>query len=165
MDTGLNTLIAIARFHQLPAEPEQIAHQFGKPGLPFFDSELLLAAKALTLKAKRLKPSLPELDNSVLPAIAKLKDGSYIILARVAKADPSGDQQQAQPGVLVHDLRENSPKNMDLESFNAIWSGELILLARRQGLGESLQQKFDISWFIPSLVKYRKIFTEVLIAS
>ncbi|MET0108624.1 MAG: hypothetical protein ABW084_06990 [Candidatus Thiodiazotropha sp.] len=41
MDTGLSTLIAIARFHQLPAEPEQIVHQFGKPGLPFADSELL----------------------------------------------------------------------------------------------------------------------------
>jgi Ca2+-binding RTX toxin-like protein len=32
-------------------------------------------------------------------------------------------------------------------------------------LGESLYQKFDISWFIPSLVKYRKLFSKVLIAS
>ncbi len=165
MDTGLTTLIAIARFHQLPAEPEQIAHQFGKPGQPFTDSELLQAAKALTLKAKRSKATLAELDNSILPAIAKLKDGSYIILARVAKSNSSGDQQQAQAGLLVHDLRENAPKSMKLEAFNAIWSGELILLTRRQGLGESLQQKFDISWFIPSLVKYRKLFDEVLIAS
>jgi hemolysin D len=59
MDAGLNTLIAIACFHQLPAEPEQIAHQFGVPGQAFSDSELLRAAKALTLKAKRLKPALP----------------------------------------------------------------------------------------------------------
>ncbi|MEW8050964.1 MAG: type I secretion system permease/ATPase [Candidatus Thiodiazotropha sp.] len=165
MDTGLNTLIAIARFHQLPAEPEQIAHQFGKPGQPFTDSELLQAAKALTLKARRLNLTLTDLENSVLPAIAKLKDGSYVILARIAKPDPHGDRQPAQTGVLVHDLRESSPKSMALEAFNAIWSGELILLARRQGLGESLQQKFDISWFIPALVKYRKLFAEVLIAS
>ncbi|MEW8030449.1 MAG: cysteine peptidase family C39 domain-containing protein, partial [Candidatus Thiodiazotropha sp.] len=164
MDTGLNTLIAIARFHQLPAEPEQIAHQFGKPGQPFTDSELLQAAKALTLKARRLNLTLTDLENSVLPAIAKLKDGSYVILARIAKPDPHGDRQPAQTGVLVHDLRESSPKSMALEAFNAIWSGELILLARRQGLGESLQQKFDISWFIPALVKYRKLFAEVLIA-
>jgi ABC-type bacteriocin/lantibiotic exporter with double-glycine peptidase domain len=148
MDTGLSTLIAIARFHQLPAEPGQIAHQFGKPGQPFSDSELLQAAKALTLKTKRLKPALADLDNSVLPAIAKLNDGSYVILARVANPDSNGDQQAAS-GVLVHDLRENSPKSLALDAFNAIWSGELILLARRQGLGESLQQKFDISWFIP----------------
>src|SRR5690606_29149867 len=46
-----------------------------------------------------------------------------------------------------------------------IWSGELIVLTRRHGLSESLQQKFDITWFIPSLVKYRKLFGEVLLAS
>lgn len=103
MDTGLNTLITIAHFHQLPAEPEQIAHQFARPGQPFGDTELLQAAKALTLKARKLKPSLADLDNSILPAIARLKDGSYIILARVARPDSQGDQPQGQTGVLVHE--------------------------------------------------------------
>jgi subfamily B ATP-binding cassette protein HlyB/CyaB len=84
-----------ARFHQLPAEPEQIAHQFGKPDQPFSDNELLRAAKALTLKTKRLKPAMADLDNSVLPAIAKLKDGSYVILVRVANPDSNGEQQAA----------------------------------------------------------------------
>ncbi|MEW8468057.1 MAG: cysteine peptidase family C39 domain-containing protein, partial [Candidatus Thiodiazotropha sp.] len=133
MDTGLSTLIAIARFHQLPAEPEQIVHQYGMPGQLFSNSELLQAAKALTLKAKRLTASLVDLDNSILPAIAKLKDGSYVILARIAKPNSTGDQRQAQTGLLVHDLRESGPKSMELDDFNAIWSGELILLARRQG--------------------------------
>ncbi len=165
MDTALNTLIAIAHFHQLPAEPEQLVHQFGKPGERFSDTELLQAAKALTLKAKCLKPSLDDVDNAVLPGIAKLQDGSYVILARIAHPDSSVDQQDGPIGVLIHDLREDSPKSMTLEVFNAIWSGELILLTRRHGLAESLQQKFDISWFIPALVKYRKLFGEVLIAS
>lgn len=165
MDTGLNTLIALARFHQLPAEPEQLAHQFGNPGELFSDVELLQAAKALTLKAKRLTPSLNEIQNTVLPGIAKLQDGSYIILARIADPDQASDQPETPAGVLIHDLREKSPKSLTLDEFNDIWSGELILLARRQGLAESLQQKFDISWFIPALVKYRKLFSEVLIAS
>ncbi|MCU7893207.1 MAG: hypothetical protein KZQ78_17120 [Candidatus Thiodiazotropha sp. (ex Ustalcina ferruginea)] len=78
MDTGLNILIALARFHQLPAEPEQLAHQFGNPGERFSDVELLQAAKALTLKARHLTPSLNEIQNTVLPGIAKLQDGSYI---------------------------------------------------------------------------------------
>ena len=50
MDTGLNTLVAIARFHQLPAEPEQLAHEFSHPGEAFTDIDILRAAKALTLK-------------------------------------------------------------------------------------------------------------------
>ncbi len=167
MDSGLHSLVAIARFHQLPAEPDQLAHQFGVPGKPFSDTELLQAAKALTLKAKKLTPSPSDLKNSMLPAIAKSSDGSYFILARLSCDDLTADAPEGAPapGVLVHDLREDAPRSVSLDEFTQMWSGELIVLARRQGLGESLQQKFDISWFIPSLVKYRKLFAEILIVS
>jgi subfamily B ATP-binding cassette protein HlyB/CyaB len=169
MDTGLHTLVALARFHRLPAEPEQLAHQFGIPGQPFTDTELLLAAKALTLKAKVLKPSLSALDNAMLPAIAKTREGEYIILARLSSDDSTRDDSAVskteKPSVLIHDLREDAPRTLSLDDFEQCWSGELIALTRRQGLGESLQQTFDISWFIPSLVKYRRIFGEVLIVS
>jgi subfamily B ATP-binding cassette protein HlyB/CyaB len=163
MDTGLNTLVAIARFHQLPAEPDQLAHEFGVPGDDFSDTEILRAAKALTLKAKHLKPSIAELKSAMLPAIAKAKDGSYFILARLTE-EGEGSQQTI-TGALVHDLRDEAPRSLNREELDALWSGELIAITRRHGLGESLQQKFDISWFIPSLVKYRKLFYEVLIAS
>ena len=66
---------------------------------------------------------------------------------------------------MIHDLRESAPQSISLEAFEQLWTGELIALTRRVGLGESLQQKFDISWFIPSLIKYRRLFTEVLIVS
>ncbi|MET0089424.1 MAG: cysteine peptidase family C39 domain-containing protein [Candidatus Thiodiazotropha sp.] len=128
MDTALHALIALARFHQLPAEPEQLAHQFGQPGQPFGDTQLLQAAKALTLRAKRLTPKLSEIQNAVLPTIAKLKDGSYIILAKIASHQDADEQAQ---GVLVHDLRENRPKNLTQTEFEEIWSGELILMTRR----------------------------------
>jgi subfamily B ATP-binding cassette protein HlyB/CyaB len=61
MDTGLCCLVAIARFHQLPTEPGQLAHQFGSPREHFSDAEMLQAAKALTLKARRLSPSLSDI--------------------------------------------------------------------------------------------------------
>lgn len=163
MDTGLSSLVAIARFHQLPAEPEQLAHEFGHPGEDFTDTDLLRAAKALTLKAKHLTPALSELKSAMLPAIAKAQDGSYFILARLAESkEPNSTEIE---GVLIQDLRDDAPKSLTRDEFEALWSGELIALTRRVGLGESLQQKFDISWFIPSLVKYRKLFYEVLIAS
>jgi len=170
MDTGLSCLVAIARFHQLPAEPDQLAHQFGVPGELFSDTELLLSAKALTLKAKRLTPSLSKLKNAMLPAIGKSNDGHYFIIARLSSdslttTPAEGEEGQPKPGILIHDLREEAPRSVSIEEFNNLWSGELIALTRRHGFGESLQQKFDISWFIPSLVKYRKLFAEVIIAS
>jgi len=89
MDTGLSCLVAIARFHQLPAEPDQLAHQFAKPSEIFSDTELLLAAKSLTLKAKHLTLSLTDLKNALLPAIAKAKDGSYFIVAKISSDELS----------------------------------------------------------------------------
>lgn len=169
MDTGLNTLVAIARFHQLPAEPEQLAHEYGQPGKRFGDIQVLQAAKALTFKAKLLSPKLSELKSAMLPAIAKAKDGSYFILARLAEAKKAVEEKSSHPSgisnLLIHDLRDHAPKTITVEEFEKVWSGELIALTRRQGLGESLQHKFNVSWFIPSLVKYRKLFYEVLIAS
>ncbi|MGC0119281.1 type I secretion system permease/ATPase [Pseudoalteromonas piscicida] len=164
MDTGLYSLVAIARFHQLPAEPEQLAHQFAEPGKPFSDTQLLSSAKALTLRAKRISPSLDQINADTLPAIAKAQDGSYFILARLGKSTDASSEATVST-YLIHDLRDTAPRSVSQEEFKALWCGELILVTRRQGLGESLQQKFDISWFTPSLVKYRKIFSEVLFAS
>lgn len=164
MDTGLTSLVAIARFHQLPAETEQLAHEFGKPGETFSDTDILRAAKALTLKAKHVTPAFADINSAMLPAIAKTKDGHYFVLAKMAQ--PSSDTDSTtSPAVLIQDFRDDAPRTLTLEKFELLWSGELIALTRRHGLGESLQQKFDISWFIPSLVKYRKLFYEVLLAS
>ena len=158
MDTGLHALVAIARFHHLPAEPDQLHHQFAVPGVDFGSTEILQAAKALTLKAKHLTPKLTELNNAMLPAIAQAKDGYYFVLARFSN-------DESNPTVLIHDLREQAPQSIPLDEFESLWSGDLIALTRRESLVDKLQKKFDISWFIPSLIKYRKTFTEVLIVS
>ena len=44
------------------------------------------------------------------------------------------------------------------------WSGTLILVASRASLAAELS-RFDFSWFVPALVKYRKLLAEVLAAS
>ncbi len=107
MDIGLQTLVAIARFHQLSADPEQLQHEFAKGGQHFTDTQLLQASKSLTLKAKLLKPAISDLKNDILPAIAKASDGSYFIVARVAAAQPGTETKEAQSlTLLIHDLHE-----------------------------------------------------------
>ena len=171
-DTGLHALVMLARFHQLPAEPEKLAHDFGQPGQLFTETEILQAAKALTLKAKALELSATSLKPGILPAIAQHKDGSHFIIVRLGTdetkdtdANDTKPVEQKTTKVLIHDIREQIPRSIPIEELDEIWTGQLIAIARRQSLGESLQQKFDISWFIPSLVKYRKLFAEVLLVS
>lgn len=153
-DTGLLCLVAMCRFHQLAAEPAQIKHQYGRPDHAFGDMEMLRAAKALSLKASLVKSTFSRLVSTNLPAIAKAVDGSYFVIARV-------NEKQ----ILVHDLRKPQPETVSPEVLEQFWTGELILLTRRGGVLQGLQEHFDIRWFIPSLIKYRKFFGEVLIAS
>jgi hypothetical protein len=62
MDTGLNTLVAIARFYTLSVKPEQIARVFSRTGCTFADSKLFQGVKVLNLRAKRLtqSPNVPD---------------------------------------------------------------------------------------------------------
>lgn len=160
MDTGLKCLGIVAQFHQLPVDEGQLAHQYGVPGESFNTTAILRAAKALTLKAKSVSVSIDQLSKTPLPAIVKTKTGDFVILARVAESEAGGLDK-----LLIHDVRDTSPKIINSEAFEELWAGELILLTRRTGLKESLQQAFDITWFIPSFVKYRRLFGEILIAS
>lgn len=159
-DSGLDCLVALARFHGVPADLKQLAHQFKPAQDPVTDMDLLRAAQGIGFKTRLLHQKIDKLDNSVLPAIAKTKDGRYILLAKLSLS--SEDQIEK---ILVHDLSKSSPETLTTEAFQQIWTGEVILLVRRNNLTHSLKQHFDISWFIPALVKYRKLFGEIILVS
>jgi subfamily B ATP-binding cassette protein HlyB/CyaB len=69
--------------------------------------------------------------------------------------------------VLFHDPATPTarPAIEPLEVFAARWTGELVLVTRRAGLPAGETARFDFSWFIPALVKYRRLLGEVLAIS
>ena len=159
---ALKALCFMARLHHIAADPAQVAHQLGwSPShIPKLD-DLLLAAKHLNLKAKLSRTTADRLPLSPLPALALLRseDGTprVVVLAqcdgqRVLMQDPSGAIQGGRPVIEP------------LSVFEAQWTGELILITSRASLAGELA-KFDFSWFIPSLVKYRRLLGEVLLVS
>jgi ATP-binding cassette, subfamily B, bacterial HlyB/CyaB len=152
-DTGLTCLVMMARLLGVGTDPDQLAHDFSENGRLFGVAELLLAAKHLHLKAKFIKTGLDRLEKTPLPAIAIGGAGNFFILARC-----EGNQ------VLIQLPEEGRPKTLSLVEFQSCWSGELILLASRASMGGDLS-KFDFTWFIPAVVKYRKLLAEVLLVS
>lgn len=152
-DTGLQCLVMLARFHNVAASPEQLAHEFTPPGEHFGSAELLLAARKLGLKAKSVRSAVDRLAQTPLPAIARDNAGLFFIIARI-------DQGKA----LIQDPRANRPEVMEREALEARWSGELLLL-RSEASQASELSRFDFTWFIPAIVKHRKLLGEVLIAS
>ncbi|EIU0511783.1 type I secretion system permease/ATPase, partial [Escherichia coli] len=53
---------------------------------------------------------------------------------------------------------------LELSQFKERYSGEVILITSRASVTGELS-KFDFTWFIPAIIKYRKIFIETLVAS
>ncbi len=153
LDTGLVCLVMLARLHHIASDPDQLSHQFKASGEGFGRDEILLASKHLGLLVKYVKTTLGRLDKTPLPAMASGRDGRFFILAKVDK-----DQ------VLIHDPAAGRPQNLSLSELDERWNGELILFTSRASLAGEMS-KFDFSWFIPAIVKYRKLLMEVLLVS
>jgi subfamily B ATP-binding cassette protein HlyB/CyaB len=152
-DTGLICLLILARFYDLPADGAQLRHQFAKSGQVLSDTDLLRAAKHLGLKAGVQTANWNKLEGIPLPALAKRTDGRYVVFAKF-----EGEK------VLVQDPIEARPLVLSREQFESAWSGQLLLFTKRANL--RLQDlKFDFTWFIPAIVKYRTLLGEVLVAS
>ena len=152
-DTGLHCLLLMARFHGVPADGAQLQHQFGETGEVLSDASLLRAAKHIGLKSARVRSCWEELRSIPLPAMAKRSDGRYVVVAKTETER-----------VLVQDPSENRPTILSKSEFEAMWSTELLLITKRAGLHRQ-DVSFDFTWFIPAIVKYRKLLGEVLLAS
>jgi ATP-binding cassette, subfamily B, bacterial HlyB/CyaB len=149
-DTGLASLTLLLRFHGIPADPAQIAHRAG--GVAIGVTEMLHCAKALKLKARAIHADWPQLSQLALPAIAECADGTFIILGRMTEE-----------GALVQ-APFGRPQILKREQFEANWTGRLVLMARRASLSD-LTRRFDVTWFLQAMHKYRGLLAEVLVAS
>ncbi|HEY4732793.1 MAG TPA: cysteine peptidase family C39 domain-containing protein, partial [Gammaproteobacteria bacterium] len=79
IDTGLSCLVMLTRLHGLPADPQQLRHEFGRTGEQFDTTTILLGAKALGLKARSVNVDWSRLEKLTLPAIARFNDGRYVV--------------------------------------------------------------------------------------
>jgi len=153
MDSGLAAIVLVARFHGVAVDPEGLRHQFTAANRPFSTDQILRAAKLLNLKARVLDSDWTRLPATPTPAIVELKDGRYLIIG-------AADSEK----VLVQDPAAAQPATLNRDDFEALWTGRLILLTRRAGVAAA-GGRFDISWFIPAVMRYRKLLAEVLTAS
>ena len=159
LDTGLASLLMAAAFHGIAADEAQLRHEFGEE--PFSAEKILLAAKKLGMKAKIVVQPPERLDCAPLPAIALDGSEGFFILA---KYDPGiAGRPESAPRLLIQHPGK-PPEVVHLEEFLARWSGKLIFLTSRASYAGEMAN-FDFSWFIPAIVKYRKLFGEILLIS
>lgn len=153
VDYGVRGLVLLAQFHGLAADPAQLAHQFAGDDGVLDDAALLLAAKQLGLKARIVQASAQRLNLTALPALALVADGRHFLIAKA-------DAEQ----VLIQDLDDARPRVLTLAAFGQRYAGRLLVVTSRATLAGELR-KFDFSWFIPAVVKYRRLLLEVFAVS
>jgi len=151
IDSGLSVLVIMLRLQGIGADAAQLRHRIGHHtvGVP----EMLRCARELGLKASSYKTKWTRLPSTPLPGIAVLRDGDFIVLGKV------GEDK-----AIVQSPHASSPSLMTRDELEAVWDGHLVLMTRRSGLVD-LSRRFDITWFLGAIHKYRHILGRVLAAS
>ena len=155
VDTALQCLLMMASFHGIAADEAQLKHEFGPDA--FGTQTLLLAAKRLGFSARQVAQAPERLERAPLPAIATDQEGRYFIVARIDASNKDA------PRVLLQRPGE-PPAVLPLADFLQIYKGELIFFTSRASYAGEVA-RFDFSWFIPAVVKYRRLLGEVLLIS
>lgn len=153
LDSGLVSLATMARYLGVAADSEHLRHVSGKGAERTDAVTLLRLAKDLGLKARFIQTRWERLERLELPAIAQKRDGSFFILAKIAPDK-----------VLIQEPGDSRAQVLERDQFLEIWNERLLLLTSRARLVGD-QRKFDWTWFIPVLVRYRRLLGEVLVVS
>jgi subfamily B ATP-binding cassette protein HlyB/CyaB len=143
--------VTLLRLQGVAADHGQIRHRLGtvKIGAP----EILRCARDFGLKARAYRTDWSRLPKTPLPAIATLRDGGFMVVAKAAEDK-----------VLVQSPQGSRPALMTKAELLAVWDGGLILMTRRAGLSD-ITRRFDITWLLGAIYKYRHLLSEVLVAS
>jgi subfamily B ATP-binding cassette protein HlyB/CyaB len=156
-DPALSCFVLLARFLGVPADPHQIVHERGRGGDPFSLSDLSRVGKRLGLLTRIRKCDAALIEQMPLPALAQLEGGDCIIILKL-------EEGVADRRALIQRGDAEGPEIWAFEELRSRFAGLLLLMtARDQVAGTG--RAFDISWFIPAVVRYRRPLRDVLLAS
>jgi len=149
VDDGLVAFATILAMHRIAVDPDQLRHSLGHQGDVSISDLLRLARRQDGVRARAVEVRFDRLQRMPLPALGHGPSG-WFVLGRVS--DDAALIQR--PGA--------APERLDRAALEAIWSGTLLLITTREGVA-GVAGRFDVTWFIPQIVRYRKLIGEVLL--
>lgn len=153
LDPGLYCFVTVAHFHGLPADPQQISHALAiDPRDGMSEGDILRAARSLNLKARAANVKFSQLQKLPTPLIVGLKKETFAVLAQI-----QGDK------LLMLMPDGTPPKVLTAKEFQKKWTGRVLLCTQR--FWKEADRKFNLKWFIPTIIKYKKPLLQVLLAA
>ncbi|HEX8419285.1 MAG TPA: cysteine peptidase family C39 domain-containing protein [Sphingomonas sp.] len=162
VDSGLVAFLQLLAFLQVNADARQILHERGGGTAPFDVGDMLRTAKRLGIKARSVTSSPDKLPDAPLPAIAEARDGGFFLIAR-ATQPPAQAGEEYGMRALIQRPDAGRPELWTEAQLAEHWTGRLVLMTREALAGS--KRRFDVTWFLPFLVKYRQPLIQVLVAS
>lgn len=157
-DSGLIAYATLLALHRIAVDPAQLRHGLGHARAVDADDLKRIAKRQDDVRAKSIRTRYDKLKQTPLPALANGPSGWFII-ARV-----SDEEALIQPPCHSTDGVQPQIMKIGRAELEAMWSGELLLVTTREGIG-GVTRAFDVSWFIPQIVKYRRLIGEVLLVT
>ncbi len=158
MNTILASLLAVARRHGLNPSQARLKEQYG-PNPDFND--LIKLAREVGLQASITEISWEEFSRlgNVYPIIVEQIDKEAAIVPGIKNLD-DGDYS-----VAYLSPKTTKIETLALSDFKQRWSGRIALLRKRAGDDKSARKKFDLTWFIPEILREKKAFRDIAIAT
>ena len=159
-DAFVWTLGQLCALHRLPFDPGLVLGQFPPP---HSQEKLLAALGALGFHAGRGEAVALDFKSVSFPCIAFRRDGEALLPAILAACDAGQ--------LTFFESSSREPQTLPLAEFYKAFD-PVVLLLRRDAApandpddARARPQAFGFKWFVPELLRHRRIWREVLLAS
>lgn len=157
-DSGLVAWATILALHRIAVDPSHLRHGLGHHRPISTDDLLRIAKRTEDVKARAKMARFEDLETLPLPALAHGPAGWFVI-AKIA-----GGEALVQLPMQIAGGTSPSICKMERQQLADLWSGQLVLVTTRESVG-AVSRAFDVTWFIPQIVKYRRLIGEVLLVT
>ena len=154
------TLGQLCALHRIPFDPALFLGQFPPP---YSQEKLFAALGALGFHVGRGEAAALDFKSVPFPCIAFRREGDAFLPAILA----AGDGAQ----LVFFDTSSRESQTLPLAKFHESFD-PVVLLLRRDAApandpddARARPQKFGFKWFIPELLRHKRIWREVLLAS
>jgi ATP-binding cassette, subfamily B, bacterial HlyB/CyaB len=159
--TALQCLTNVAKSHGVELSVDRLHHAYAVGEDPISCALLLRIAKEAGLRARIARVAWDALIKlgEAYPALALLANGNWVVVTGASK-------DAADEALNVFDPLAFQPEALIVtkEAFCANWSGDIMLVKRARRMPGAAGQ-FGFRWFIPQLLRERRIFIDVAVAA
>lgn len=151
-DSGMSCFLIVMRYYGISVTREQAENLVVlDEGKATDEIDMVQSAKALKLRGRISRLNIEKLKDINGPIIAKDRQGEFFIVAK---------SNQEKFMVLFPDKIQ--PEVKSKEELKELWDGTAVIITRK-GIADR-EAIFGFKWFIPTILKFKKEFIQVIIA-